>query len=232
MKRWPFLFGSLVLMLSAHAQNFELVDKQDSYQATFSQLVKVALKIKNNTDKPQFFVIRKVRSDLGESQKGYFCLDNNCLEPTIVEFSKRVEPEETINLFYTIESGLNPVQSTLKFDIFPKGSPTEGIEHNVSIVVDERVQRTLYQSREITIHDVYPNPVQDLAIIDYKISNDLVKAKIVLHNVLGKPLGDYELSPEDTRIKIQTDDLPSGVYFYTLYLNNNGVFTRKIMVRK
>ena len=232
MKRWLLFFGGLVLVMSAHAQKFELVDKQDNYQATFSQLVKIPLKIKNNTDKPQFYVIRKVRSDLAESQKGYFCLDNNCLEPTIIEFSKRVEPEETINLYYSIESGLLPVQNNLKFEIFPKGSPTEGIEHNVNLIVEERVQRSLYQSREITIHDVYPNPAQDQAIIDYKISNDLVKAKIVLHNVLGKPLGDYELSAEDTRIKIQTDELPSGVYFYTLYLNNNGVFTRKIMVRK
>lgn len=232
MKRWPLLFVSLILVLTAHAQNFELVDRQDTYQATFSQLIKVPLKIKNNTDKPQFYVIRKVRGDLGESQKGYFCLDNNCLEPAIVEFSKRIEPEETINLYYTVESGLAPAQNSLKFEIFPKGSPAEGIEHNVSIAVEERIQRSLYQSKEITIHDVYPNPVQDQAIIDYKISNDQIKAKIVLHNVLGKQLGDYELSPEDVRIKIQTDELPSGVYFYTLYLNNNGVFTRKIMVRR
>jgi len=232
MKRLLLFLGSLFLVLPTLSQNFELVDKQDSYQATFSQLVKIPLKIRNNTDKSQLYVIRKVRSDLGESQKGYFCLDNNCLESTIVEFSKRVEPGEIINLFYTIESGLNPAQNSLKFEIFPKGNLAEGIEHNVAIVVEEKVAKSLYQSREITIHDVYPNPVQDMAIIDYKISNDLVKAKIVLHNVLGKPLGDYELSSEDTRIKIQTDDLPTGVYFYTLYLNNNGVFTRKIMVRK
>ncbi|HEV8512005.1 MAG TPA: T9SS type A sorting domain-containing protein [Cyclobacteriaceae bacterium] len=232
MKRWLLFLGSFILALPVLSQNFELVEKQDSYQATFSQLVKIPLKIKNNTDRSQFYVIRKVRSDLGESQKGYFCLDNNCLESTIVEFSKRVEPGETINLFYTVESGLSPIQNSLKFEIFPKGSPAEVIEHNIGIVVEERVQRSLYQSREIIIHDVYPNPVQDQAIIDYKMSNDGVKAKIVLHNVLGKPLGDYELTAEDTRIKIQTDELPTGVYFYTLYLNNNGVFTRKIMVRK
>jgi hypothetical protein len=232
MKRWPLFLGILFLTITAYSQNFELVDKQDSYQAAFSQLVKIPLKIKNTTDKPQFYVIRKVRSDLGESQKGYFCLDNNCLEPTIVEFSKKVEPDETINLFYSVESGLMAAQNNLKFEIFPKGSPSELIEHSVNLIVEERIQRSLYQSREITIQDVYPNPVQDQAIIDYKINNDLVKAKIVLHNVLGKPLGDYELLPGDTKLKIQTDEFPSGVYFYTLYLNNNGVFTRKIMVRK
>src|SRR5215467_1340062 len=108
MKRWLLFLGSLISVLPATSQSFELVDKQESYQATFSQVVKIPLKIKNNTDKPQFYVIRKIRSDLGESQKGYFCLDNNCLESTIVEFSKKVEPEETINLYYSVESGLMP----------------------------------------------------------------------------------------------------------------------------
>ncbi|HLZ17357.1 MAG TPA: T9SS type A sorting domain-containing protein [Cyclobacteriaceae bacterium] len=232
MKRWLLFWGSLVLTEIAYAQNFELIDKQDSYQATFSQLVKIPLKIKNNTDKSQFYVIRKVRSDLGETQKGYFCLENNCLEPSIVEFSKRVEPGETINLYYTVESGLVPDQNTLKFEIYPKGSISDGVEHNVNLSVEEKSQRSIYQSRDITIHDVYPNPVQDIAIIDYKINSESIKAKIVMHNVLGRPLGDYELPYEDTRIKIQMDDLPSGVYFYTLYINNGGVLTRKIMVRK
>jgi hypothetical protein len=232
MKRWLLFWGSLVLTEVAWAQNFELVDKQDSYQATFGQLVKIPLKIKNNTDKSQFYIIRKVRSDLSESQKGYFCLENNCLEPSIVEFSKRIDPGEVINLYYTVESGLMPAQNNLKFEIYPKGSTTDGIEHNVSLAVEEKTQRSIYQSRDITIHDVYPNPVQDLAIIDYKINSELIKAKIVMHNVLGRPLGDYELPYEETRIKIQMDDLPSGVYFYTLYINNGGVLTRKIMVRK
>ncbi len=232
MIRVSLLLGSLVVVLAAHAQNFELVDKQDNYQASFNQLVKIPLKVKNTSDKSQFYVIRRVRSDLGESQKGYFCLDNNCLEPPIIEFSKRVEPGETINLYYTIESGLMAAQNSLKFEIFPKGNSGETMEHSVSLAVEEKIQRSLYQSREITVNDVYPNPVQDQAIIDYKINRDLVKAKIVLHNVLGRLIGDYELPTSDTRLKILIEDLPSGVYFYTLYVNNSGVFTRKIMVRK
>ena len=214
------------------AQNFELVDKQENYQVSFSQLVKIPLKIKNNTDKAQFYVFRKVRSDLGESQKAYFCLDNNCLDPAIVEFSKKVEPGESLNLNYTVESGLQPILNSFKFEIFPKGNPTETIEHSVSLTVEERGQRSVYQSHEITINDVYPNPVQDLAVIDYKIYSDAVKAKIVVHNILGRPMGDFDLPSTDSRLKIQTDDFAPGVYFYTLYINNSAVLTRKIMVRK
>jgi len=36
----------------------------------------------------------------------------------------------------------------------------------------------------------------------------------------------------ENKIKISTDELPAGVYFYTVYLNNSGVLTRKLVVRK
>jgi hypothetical protein len=60
----------------------------------------------------------------------------------------------------------------------------------------------------------------------------MVKAKVVIHNILGKSLGEYELPNADTKIKIAIDEMPAGVYFYTIYLNNEGVFTRKLIVRK
>jgi hypothetical protein len=223
---------SLSFALVGHAQNFELVDRQDNYSAGFNQLVKIPLKIKNNSDRAQFYTIRKTRSDLSEMQKGYFCMDNKCLEASVSEFVKKVEAGETVSLTFTVESGAQSALNNIKFDIFPKNNPTELIEHIVSLNVDERGQRSIYQTREIVINDVYPNPAQDIAVIDYKIHNELLKAKIVVHNILGRSMGEYELPTDDTRIKMIVDDFAPGVYFYTLYLNNTGVLTRKIMVRK
>jgi hypothetical protein len=40
------------------------------------------------------------------------------------------------------------------------------------------------------------------------------------------------LSPFENRVKIQSEEFVSGIYFYTLYLNNNVVLTRKIVIRK
>ncbi|MBK8291991.1 MAG: T9SS type A sorting domain-containing protein [Flammeovirgaceae bacterium] len=90
----------------------------------------------------------------------------------------------------------------------------------------------LFQSKDITIHDVYPNPVQDHAFIDYQLHNENVKAKLVIHNILGRPLDEYELNSSETRAKIQTEEYTSGIYFYTLYLDNNGILTRKLIIRK
>jgi hypothetical protein len=59
-----------------------------------------------------------------------------------------------------------------------------------------------------------------------------LKAKVVIHNILGSQVGHYELPVFETKVKIQADELTSGVYFYTVYLDNIGVLTRKLVVRK
>ena len=137
------------------------------------------------------------------------------------------------NLYFTIETGLLGGQHNIKFEIFPKGAFQQAVEHQVIVTIDDRsVKPLVFHSKDITIHEVYPNPVTDVASIDYSIHNELVKVKVVIHNILGKALGDYELPVFDNKVKILAEELPAGVYFYTLYVNNEGVFTRKLIVRK
>jgi hypothetical protein len=81
------------------------------------------------------------------------------------------------------------------------------------------------------LHDVYPNPVSDYAYVDYKILSDRTKARIVIHNILGNSVGEYDLPLAESRIKIRTEELNAGIYFYTLYIDNEGVMTRKLVVK-
>jgi Secretion system C-terminal sorting domain len=218
----------------AWAQHFEVLDGLDSYQTSFNQLLRIPIRIKNNTDKAQFYIIRKVKGDLGDTQKGYFCYNNQCLDAGIEEFSKKVEPGETLqDLYYTLESGMQSAQSNIKFEVFPKGNPHDALERSINVSIEEKPGKSfIFQSKEITIQDIYPNPVQEHGFIDYKLHAESVKARITVHNILGKPMGEYDLAPSENRVKILTDELVSGVYFYTVYLNNNGILTRKLIVRK
>jgi hypothetical protein len=218
----------------AGAQHFEVLEGPDSYQTSFNQLIRIPIRIKNNTDKAQFYIIRKVKGYLGDTQKGYFCFNNHCLDASFEEFSKKVEAGETLQeLYYTLESGIQSAQSTIKFEVFPKGNPHDAVERSIDVSIEEKPGKSfIFQSKEITIQDVYPNPMQEQGFIDYKLHTEAVKAKITIHNILGKPMGDYDLSFSENRVKIQTDELVSGVYFYTVYLNNNGILTRKLIVRK
>lgn len=234
MKQLVILCFFLLAGMQTWAQHFEVLEGPDSYQTSFNQLLRIPIRIKNNTDKAQFYIVRKVKGEMGNTQKGYFCFNNQCLDAGIEEFSKKVEPGETLqDFFYTLESGIESAQANIKFEIFPKGNPHDAVDKLVSISVEEKPGRSyIFQSKEITIQDIYPNPVQDQAFIDYKIHTESVKAKITLHNILGKPMGDHDLPYSETRLKIQVDDLVPGVYFYTVYLNSNGILTRKLIVRK
>lgn len=225
---------ALVASLKGLAQGFEWTDRQESMQAGVGQTLRIPIRIKNTSDKAQFFVIRKAQADLNSNQKGYFCLDDDCLDQGIEQFSKRIEPGETLNnLYYTVETGLVTTNNTLRFEVFAKASPGLVLDHTISLAVDEKPAKSLiFQSRDISIHDVYPNPIVDQAFIDYRIYNEQLKAKVVIHNILGVAVGNYEMPVFENKVKIQADDFVSGVYFYTLYLDNVGVLTRKMIVRK
>jgi len=219
--------------LGAAGQGFEIVDKPETIQAVVSETIQIPVRVRNTTDKAQFYLIRRSSADMAGSQKGYFCLGRNCLEQGTDEFSRRIEPGETIDLYYTLETGLVTGHTNLRFEVFVRGNPQHVVEHTVAVQIEEKRETSfVFQSKDITIHDVYPNPVTDEAFIDYRIHNDAIKAKVVIHNILGRTMNETELPVFETKIKLSADDLTTGVYFYTLYLDNGGVLTRKLIVRK
>ncbi len=229
-----FIGFILLSGLVSSAQTFELIDQPDTYNAGISQTLRIPIKIKNTSDKAQFYIIRLVGNDLSATQKGYFCLDKNCLEPGITEFSKRVEAGVTLqDLHFSLETGLVTGHYPIKFEVFVKGNIQTLVERGVNVMIEEKQSKSfVFQSKDITVHDVYPNPVFDQAYIDYRLHTESVKAKLVVHNILGSSVSDHELPFAESKVKIQAEDMTPGVYFYTVYLDNIGVVTRKLIVRK
>ena len=234
MKRIVLIFLAIASSVSAWAQVLEWTDRQENIQAGLGQTIRIPIRIRNTSEKAQFFVIRKAQGDLGSNQKGYFCFGDECFDPGVDQFTKRLEAGEILtNLYFTVETGLVTTANSLHFEVFPRGNPSGGLEHAFSLNVDEKPTKSLvFQSKDITIHDVYPNPVVDIAFIDYRIHNESLKAKVVIHNILGSSVGHYELPVFESKVKVQADELTSGVYFYTVYVDNIGVLTRKLVVRK
>lgn len=228
------LFVLVLVSTLSWAQGVEWIERQESYQAGFGQTIRIPIRLKNSSDKSQIFVVRKSQSDLGSNQRGYFCLGEDCSDPSQDQFLRKIEPGETLtNLYYVVETGLVVAVNSFRFEVFSRGNPAIVLEHSISLAVEEKPAKSLvFQSKDITIHDVYPNPVSDQATIDYRIHNESIKAKVVIHNILGSPVGHYDLSVFESKVKIQSDELTSGVYFYTVYLNDVGVLTRKLVVRK
>lgn len=228
-------FALLFLLTTAgYAQSFEIGALQEVYQGYIGETVKVPVRLTNRTDRPLALVIRRVSSTLGGTQKNYFCPDNNCLDQKAEDLVLRLEPRESVtDLEIALEAGLANGISSVKYIVFNRYNSAENLEFDLNFAVDERSSKEdIYSSPHIIVHDVYPNPVVDYAYVNYMKLNDEVEAKIVIHNILGNPIDEYYLPTDENRVKIRAESMNAGIYFYTLYLDNEGVMTRKLIVKK
>lgn len=231
---------SLLLAISifaatcAYGQGFEIAPLQESYKGLIGETIKVPLRFKNNSDKPISLIIRKVTEQIGSTQRKYFCIDNNCLDSKVEDYVLKVEPGQSVNNFYVaLDAGLNRNESTLRYLAYNKANPNQSMEVELNFEVEEKPGKaTIYNSRYITVYDVYPNPAVEEAFLDYDLASDNVNAKILVHNILGNIIGEYALSSLEKRVRIKIEDQSAGIYFYTLYVENEGVMTRKLIVKK
>lgn len=229
-----FLLLLLTLPYGIRGQQFEVLPLTQSLIGTTGQTISIPIQIKNPAEKAQFFMIRLAEDDLRAGQKGYFCLNGTCLNSDISEITKRVEANSTLaGLTYIVETGLATGQSQLTFEITVKGGGSSSIQWPVTIMIDEKQPKNVvFRSKDIMIREIYPNPVTSTAYIDYELYNDKKSVKIVIHNILGTSMGEQELPYNENKAKILTEEFSPGIYFYTVYLDNEGLITRKMIVRR
>lgn len=234
MKRLGLLFGCLLISGVLIAQSFEITDLQDSYKGNIGDLIRAPLHLKNNTHKPITLIVRKAETQIGSTQKNFFCIDNNCLDQRTEDYILRLEPGQVLqNFAIGLEAGLTEGYSTVKYIIYNKSNPSENTHIELNFTVEAKPEKSnIYTSKFITIKDVYPNPVTEYANLEYQLHTDQVKTRIVIHNILGNVLTEYELPYTENLVKIVAEQFSSGIYFYTLYIDNEGVMTRKLIVKK
>lgn len=235
MKRLLLLIGLVLTCGVLNAQSFEILDLQESYKGSIGDLIRAPLNFKNKTDKTVTIILRKIDTQIGSSQKNFFCPDNNCLDQRTEDYLLKIEPGQTTqNFSIGLEAGLVEGFSAIKYIVFNKSNHSESSQIELNFVVEGRPEKksSIYTSKYITIHDVYPNPVTDYAYIEYHLHADQAKTRIVIHNILGNAVTQFDLSNAETKVKILAEQFSAGIYFYTLYVDNEGVMTRKLIVKK
>jgi hypothetical protein len=233
MKKALWLVCFFCAAYSLNAQTFEVIGLQDTYRGLIGETIKVPIHFKNNTDKTITLVIRKISNQIGSTQKNYFCIDNNCLDQRTEDYIIKVEPNQVINsLNVALDAGLAQGLSSVRYLAFNRSSG-ESLEFDVNFMVEEKPEKaSIYTSSHLILYDVFPNPASDHAFADYHILNEKIKAKIVIHNILGNTIEEYNLPAEENRVKINAESMNAGIYFYTLYVDTKGVVTYKLIITK
>lgn len=218
------------------AQGFRIVDTNLHIVSEVGSETTTPIKIQNTTDQVMRVGIERIESNIRSSQLSSFCVDNDCVDKDIAGMAKFfvVEPGQVFSNFIAVlETGLVPGSSSVKFRIFNAANPNEQLEIEVSYTINEKAKEgILFASDVVELSDVFPNPVKEKAVFNYTYLNPDKEARLVIHSVLGSVISEFNLSPYESRLTIPVNDYNPGVYFYTLYIDNEGVATKKMVIRK
>jgi hypothetical protein len=90
----------------------------------------------------------------------------------------------------------------------------------------------LYVSDQVVVSNIYPNPASDNVSFNYIFYDAQTSVKVVVRNVLGSMVGEYMLSAQERQLTIPVERFIPGVYFYTLWVNNKSVVTKKLIIKR
>ncbi len=241
MKKLAYLIIFAFLGFAAAAQSLQVIDTGASHQGLVGQEIRTPLIIKNVSDQPVYYRVSVVKEQIGSSQKTYLCIDNDCDKGNIArrgvsisDVIHKLEPGDIDKTIVAVlEAGLVQGVGSVTYQITNARNPNDYIRFELQYEIEEPPQEgLLYSSKNVELSDVYPNPATEVAVFDYLIKDDSKEAKIIIHNVLGSVAGEFKLNPYEHQLKVPVNDFNPGVYFYSLYIDNEGVATKKLVVRK
>ena len=170
-------------------------------------------------------MIRRIETQIGSTQKNFFCPDNNCLDQrtdTSIRYGSSQVKHSNASAI-GLDAGLTEGFSSVKYQVFNKANPSEITQLDINFVVEgNREKGHIYSSSLITIHDLYPNPVVTSA---NRLRHPPGACEGQDHHPqhFRKPAVGFTTSfPVRTVLRSRpSDSTPAS--FYTLYVNNESV---------
>jgi hypothetical protein len=134
-------------------------------------------------------------------------------------------PDDVFSLHY--EPNGNAGNSTIRVTLFNADNMSDNVVFYVVFGTEIGISDAKTTTNNIT---AYPNPATDRVTIKYSLNKN-TPAKLVLKNLMGTTLYTTPLNAAADRISIDVSQYASGIYFYSLLINEQVVSTKKLLVR-
>ena len=97
---------------------------------------------------------------------------------------------------------------------------------------NEQYAITLSKLDEYFLSEPTPNPIYDRATVTYSLSNNFFEAEIIFTDSYSRELGRQNIVTAQGEIEVDSSDLGSGLYQYSLVVDGQIVKTNKMVVVK
>lgn len=122
-------------------------------------------------------------------------------------------------------------QSVIDFsEISLRQKETIIYDYSYTNTSNDIAQEYLIDAKKLKLHPAYPNPAKSFIFFSYALAQNS-RASIKIHNVLGSEIAEYELNPNNEKLKIHVDQFDAGVYFYTIELDGKSLATKKMIIK-
>lgn len=98
-------------------------------------------------------------------------------------------------------------------------------------VTEESSDDALFSNAKLHVSNIYPNPANAFATVDYEIRDASSKAELIIYDTFARKIASYELNDFDRKLRVDTRTLDSGYYLYQLLVDGKKVATKKLLVR-
>ncbi|MAN29447.1 MULTISPECIES: tail fiber domain-containing protein [Mesonia] len=77
----------------------------------------------------------------------------------------------------------------------------------------------------------YPNPFEGRSVIEYRLPEGAKSASIMIFDMTGNFLKEYQLREQEGKIEITADEFGAGMYLYSLVSGNQEIISKKMIVK-
>ena len=155
-------------------------------------------------------------------------------QPSFLSLDRNINYQRStvINQYFTNSFLLQPIKNqVVKSESLVVQSVVSFVERDNKLEEFISSEDRLFSNDKLTVSNIYPNPADDHADIDYLISPQIGEVKITFYSVLGSEMKEEILDKDQRKVRVYTREWNSGIYLYQLSSEGKSLVTKKLLVR-
>lgn len=140
------------------------------------------------------------------------------------------EETETNDFFGRYNPNAKIGSSTVEYMFFNKDNEDQNVKITVKYWASpEGIAEEAMKGGSMS--DIYPNPANQTVNLDYQLTSSVKTAHVKIVNLLGAVVQESIIDLGRTHLTMDISKLETGVYFYTLLVNEDVYKTKKLVVQ-
>lgn len=231
-----FTYIWLTLPVLVSGQQVRVLSENLEFNGDLGSTQTKTIILQNDSDQFKTFFLKNLKGNIGTSQNIKICIGDQCFNPRkdLSKVKLTLNPGEIVtDMYLDFDMGIAGTRGA--FDLIFMNESNFKDVFVVKAVYEVKNSKTKvneFDYKDMILSDIYPNPGNRIAQLDYEYKNPKVKAKITINSFIGNPIAEYELDPGRSTLLINISEYNPGFYFYTLFLDNKNIVTKKLQVKK